>query len=230
MRLHRFYVNKPLGEELVVVEKNIVHQWNTVFRYGDGKKVILFSPQNKGFDYTYQILSIGKDQASLDFISKEANFVPKRDLTLCMALVKKDTFETVVRQATELGATAIVPILAGHSEKKNINMERLETIAIEAAEQCGRGDVPTIFPVEKFQAAFEKRGRDRNIFASLLGAPISDHAFTETEPLNVWIGPEGGWTDEEETIAKSGGAELLRLGDTVLRADTASVAILSLMR
>lgn len=231
MRLHRFYVNKPLGEEIVVENvdsgKELIHQWTNVFRYRDGSKVILFSHLTPGFDYTYQILSVGPSSVVLSPVSKEKNILPERTITLCMSLVKKDVFETVVRQATELGVSSIVPVLAGRSEKKNLNLKRLESIAKEAAEQCGRGDIPVISKVENYKEAFEMRIRERNIYASLFGTPASDHAFLPNEALNLWIGPEGGWTDEEENSAKSGGAELFKLADTVLKADTAAITLLS---
>lgn len=227
MRLHRFYIEQPLGEELVVEQKELVHQWSTVFRLRDGDKVVLFSPTSTGFDHTYQILSIGKDRILLDFISKQENILPDGNISLCMAIVKKDTFETVVRHATELGVSSVVPILATRSEKKNLNMTRLRAIATEAAEQCGRGDVPEILPIENFKEALGKRGRDRNVFASLLGTPPSDHKFARDESVNVWIGPEGGWTDEEENIGKYAGMEFLKLTPTVLKADTAAVTALS---
>jgi len=64
-----------------------------------------------------------------------------KNIWLCVALLKKDNFDLVVQKATELGVSNIVPVLCEHSEKRKLNMERMQKIAMEATEQSGRGDV-----------------------------------------------------------------------------------------
>ncbi len=228
MRLHRFYIEQPLGEELVVVEKELVHQWISVFRYKSGDEVILFSSLGRGVDYIYSISSASKTEVALSFVSKQDNILPKKNITLCMAVVKKDTFENTVRHATELGVSKIIPILASRSEKKNLNMERLSSIVLESAEQSGRGDLPIISEIIPFKEAFNVLS-STSIFMSLNGETA--HSFVRKllpdENMTVWIGPEGGWTDDEEAYAKENGAKLMKLTETVLRADTAATCALS---
>ncbi len=227
MRLHRFYIEQPLGEELVVVEIELVHQWISVFRYGTEDEVILFSSVNAGVDYIYRIKSANKKEVVLSFVSQQKNILPKQDITLYMALVKKDTFENVVRYATELGVVEIVPILADRSEKKNLNMGRLRSITKEAAEQSGRGDMPTVSDIRSFKEAFDTD--NVNILTSLNGT-IGSNTIKNSHgdrKLALWIGPEGGWTEEEETFARDNNAQLMKLTETVLRADTAAIAALS---
>jgi 16S rRNA (uracil1498-N3)-methyltransferase len=232
MRLHRFYVNKPLGEEIVVesagdsFEKEILNQWIRVFRFAEGDQVLLFSSLTPGFDFRYTITSVSKEGARLAFASKEAN-VPGRDITLVMALVKKDTFETIVRQATELGVSRIIPIIASRSEKKNLNFERLAAISREAAEQCGRGDIPEVDSIMSFDEVIAKTRGNHNIIGSLHGTSFNSPQ-KEGGTIALWIGPEGGWTEDEEKRAKEEGFSFLKLTDTVLKADTAATAILSL--
>ncbi|MEI6811010.1 MAG: hypothetical protein WCK60_03125, partial [Candidatus Nomurabacteria bacterium] len=91
MRLHRFYIEQPLGEELVVEQSELVHQWISVFRYQCEDKVVLFSSANVGVDYIYRIKSANKKVVTLSFVSEEKNILPKKEITLCMAVVKKDT-------------------------------------------------------------------------------------------------------------------------------------------
>lgn len=228
MRLHRFYVNKPLGEEIVVEsakgEKELVHQWTRVFRYKSGDEVFLFSGSDPGTDYRYTITSVLKDRVVLTLLSREENILPTQDMTLVMALVKKDTFETVVRQATELGISRVIPVLADRSEKKNVNFGRLETVAREAAEQSGRGNVPSISQIMSLDEAFQTTEDCRNIVGSLRGGALSQ---AEDTKIAVWVGPEGGWTDKEEEKFVNKGFTLMKLTDTVLKADTAAVALIT---
>lgn len=230
MRLHRFYVNKPLGEEIVVEsadgEKELIHQWTHVFRYKSGDEVFLFSSSEPGTDFLYRFSSISKQAVTLLPVSSSPNIIPPRDIVLVMALVKKDTFETVVRQATELGVSRIVPLVASRSEKKNLNFERLQAIAVEAAEQSGRGTVPVISQIMNLERAFQDTKECANVVGSLHG---KKSLTTGNSRLCLWVGPEGGWTEEEEKEFSERGFTLMKLTDTVLKADTAATALLSIL-
>lgn len=236
MRLHRFYVNKPLGEELVVEsasEKELIHQWTSVFRYTNGDSVVLFSPHSLGKDFIYSITEASKHEVRLTLSGAQDNILPNKPIILVMALVKKDTFETVVRQATELGVTAVIPLLASRSEKKNLNFERLSAIAIEASEQCGRGTVPSISDIVTFEEALAQTKDGYSIVGSLEGQNLSSLSSLPNvhseKTTYVWIGPEGGWTLEEEKSFEEQGFHKLLCGQTVLKADTAAVSMLSLV-
>ena len=73
MRLHRFYIEQPLGEELVVEQSELVHQWISVFRYECEDEVVLFSFANIGVDYIYRIKSANKKVVVLSFVSEQKN-------------------------------------------------------------------------------------------------------------------------------------------------------------
>lgn len=227
MRLHRFYVNFPLGEEVVVENvdgaKELIHQWTSVFRYTSGDEVILFSSSTSGLDFHYTFSSISKQAATLGLTSSSQNIIPKEHVTLCMALVKKDTFETIVRQATELGVSRIIPVLASRSEKKNLNFERLSAIATEACEQSGRGTIPEIGEICTLDEAIHQT-EGVSVVGSLSGKPLQDKI---PGPITLWVGPEGGWTEEEEELFRSKGYLFLSCAQTVLKADTAAVALLA---
>lgn len=141
-----------------------------------------------------------------------------------MAIVKKDTFETVVRQATELMITDIVPVLASRSEKKGLNFDRLLSIVTEAAEQCGRGSIPTIHPIISFEEASVLADETHVIF-DRRGGPLSEDIQKTVNA--VWIGPEGGWADDEIDILTKKRVTILSLGTATLKADTAAIVGMS---
>ncbi len=241
MRLHRFYVNKPLGEEIVVenvdgqeFEKKLLHQWTNVFRYTSGDEVFLFSSITPGKDFLYKILSISKQAATLTLVTSSPNILPAFPFTLVMALVKKDTFETIARQATELGVTHIIPVLAARSEKKNLNFERLSTIVIEACEQSGRGSVPLLSDITSFESMCVPDSTTISVIGSLSGESFTSITkkvlfkdLSKEKGITLWIGPEGGWTDEEERAAHEAGIVPILHTSTVLKADTAAIALIS---
>ena len=147
MRLHRFYVSQPLGEEVVIEDSLTIKQWLKVFRYDVGDFVILFN--GDGYDYSYSLQTITKQSCTLARKKHDVSYLPTKKITLCLSLIKKDNFELVVQKATELGVSTIIPIITSRSEKKNLSFERLEKIVREASEQCGRGDIPMIKPINQ---------------------------------------------------------------------------------
>lgn len=231
MRLHRFYITQPLGEEIVKIgDQNIINQMLNVFRFKEKQEVILFSHDN--YNYHYLIDSYTKKEITFKLKSKELGITPQKKVTLYMSLVKKDTFETVVRTCTELGVTQIVPVIAERSEKKNLNEERLRIISIEASEQCFRSNVPIISPIITLKEAINSvSGNENNIVASLFGEKIDNENVKKvisSAKLNIFVGPEGGFTDNEEKMFNESGFTKIKLTDTVLKADTGAQAIVTL--
>jgi 16S rRNA (uracil1498-N3)-methyltransferase len=142
MRLHRFFIAQPLGEEIVITDKELLKQWFSVLRYKGAEECILFN--GDGLDYTYIIQSIDKQKAHLALKEKEKSILPEKEVLLVVSLIKKDKLEWIIQKGTEIGVTGFVLTEADHSEKKGVNLERLESIAKEAAEQSWRGTIPTI--------------------------------------------------------------------------------------
>lgn len=229
MRLHRFHVSQPLGEEVVINEVSLLHQWTKVFRYTTGDLIILFN--GDGTDYTYTLQTLQKNSATLTFVKTSPAYIPQQKVTLYLSLIKKDNFELVAQKATELGVTSIVPILSSRSEKKNLSFERLHKILIESSEQCGRGDIPFLYPIETLQEALSAQRAEQNVVLAMDGIPFKEaiQAGKMTGSIALFIGPEGGWSPEDILIMKEAGLHQYSLGNTVLRAETAAIAAISLL-
>jgi len=229
MRLHRFCILQPLGEEVVINDVSLVNQWTKVFRYTVSDFVILFN--GDGHDYCYSIQEIHKKSCVLKLTKTSPSYIPSQKITLCLSLIKKDNFELAVQKATELGVTTIVPVLSSRSEKKNLSFERLEKIAVESAEQCGRGDIPNILPITTLkETLLSLTDNQQAIFLNMGGKPFHEAKknLGKKEAV-IFIGPEGGWSSEDITITEEMGIQSYALGETVLRAETAVIASLSLL-
>ncbi len=156
--------------------------------------------------------------------------MPARDIYLCAAVVKKDTFEWIVEKATELGVTHIIPVMAERSEKKSLNEARLQKIAIEASEQSGRGSVPTIQTIVELKEAIDiLKAKDgiESIAFHTDAERFNPQDVHRDIPVCVFIGPEGGWTIDEVDMFHKNQIKVVCLGSQVLRAETAVVAALS---
>jgi 16S rRNA (uracil1498-N3)-methyltransferase len=155
-----------------------------------------------------------------------------------------------VENATELGVSHVLPILSERSEKKSLNMERLQKIAVEASEQSGRGNIPIIHPITKLEESFDyvkshiggdKRAIDRvagslqmlafhtegEFFSAEANQPIRAWRRPSTMQIALFVGPEGGWSEREVELFHKENIPVKCLGKQVLRAETAAIASLS---
>lgn len=228
MRLHRFYITKEIGNsrEITVHDTDLVHQLKNVFRFTVGGQVILYD--NTGFEYHVLISSFDKGDVTFSLVSRtESLNVPPRELHLYCSLIKKDNFEWILEKGTELGVTTFIPIISDRSEKKNINYERAEKILKEASEQSGRATLPVI---EKITSFDEVISLDIPLFAFHPEGDVFTIEHTQTfSPLGVLIGPEGGWSEREVFLFKQNNVRVYSLGNQTLRAETAAIAVSSLI-
>jgi 16S rRNA (uracil1498-N3)-methyltransferase len=148
---------------------------------------------------------------------------------LYCSILKRENFEWVVQKATECGIKEIVPVISARTIKLGFKKERLEKIIREAAEQSGRGELPILGEALKFEVALEKaKENDLNLFFEMDSPLIDKEQTGKAGKIGIFIGPEGGWNDEElETVKKEAGEsdkfKMAGLGKTTLRAETAAV-------
>ncbi|MGB2580315.1 MAG: RsmE family RNA methyltransferase [Minisyncoccia bacterium] len=225
MRLHRFFVeNKiPASGEFSVTNETLLNQWRNVLRMEEGSNIILFD--GNGSESLCEFVSLTKKNALLKVVETKKGLVPARDVTLYIALIKKDNFELALEKATELGVSRIVPVQAARSEKKGVNYERAQKILREASEQSGRATVPTISEI----IFFEKIPNEVVVFDPR-GEISAREYFTKntTTPVSVLIGPEGGFTDAEMDLFHTRNITVVTTGTQILRAETAAIVALTL--
>lgn len=207
---------------------DLLKQMKVVLRFAPGDQAIIFD--NQGKQYLVTIVSYESDGVSISIIEEQNNIThSSRETWLFASLIKKDNFEWIVEKATELGVSHIVPMISQRSEKKDLNMERLNKIAIEASEQSGRVTIPTIHPVQKLKESFEII-KDKKILPLAFhteGQIFKKEEVKDAKSIAAFVGPEGGWTPEEITLFNENNIAIRNLGPQILRAETAVVAILS---
>lgn len=221
MRLHRFYTGSQvhLTHSLWVHDERILHQWIRVLRFKPGQQVILFD----GIEHErlYKIISIKEDEAGLELVTDYVRSVPKKETYLFWALLKKDKNDWLVQKCTELGVKHFVPLLADRSEKTGFNIERAQKIIIEAVEQCGRSDLPSVREPVSVALAIEQYKDKTQLVVCDQGGETD--VLDNTKSIGALVGPEGGWSEEEKHLFASSELKSLGLHDFTLRAETACV-------
>jgi 16S rRNA (uracil1498-N3)-methyltransferase len=221
----RLFVEQLLAEGgEVLVTGNAAHYLLGVMRLKEGAPVKLFDDISG--EYLATVTSVGKRDLVLTVQAKlrERETVP--DLWLCQALIKKDRFDWIAEKACELGVAHFVPMLTARCVVDKVKEDRLAAHMIEAAEQCERTALPEIAPLTKLGALLKSWPAGRTLYFcdERGGEPFCP----EVGPAAILIGPEGGFTDEENAAIRAlPSAMAVSLGPRILRADTAAVAALS---
>jgi 16S rRNA (uracil1498-N3)-methyltransferase len=222
MRVHRFYVNEgiKLKKDFWLHDQPILWQWRRVLRFKAGQQVVLFDGIEH--DRLYKITELTDREAHLSLVTEYARKLPKRHIYLAWSLLKKDKNEWVLQKATELGASHLLPLLAERSEKTGFNIDRARKIIIEAAEQCGRSDIPTVREPMHVETLIHELKDKVTLF--ICEQDQEGKLDPKQNKVGVLIGPEGGWSEAEKQLFVAAGLAHLNLHDFTLRAETASVA------
>ncbi len=174
---------------------------------------------------------------------RAATLVAARAVTWVQGVPKGEKMDGIVRDATELGATRVIPALTTFSvvkldgPRREAKRQRWERIAAEAARQCGRSDPPEVLPVTDWEGAMATAGAPGVAAFCLyeratapLGPVLLDALAASLDGVCFAAGPEGGLAEAEVDVARAAGFEVVSLGPFVLRAETVAAATLGALR
>ncbi len=227
--LRRFFMKNVCAGECDLTGEEFNHAAN-VLRLKVGERLILCD--NTGLEYPAEILSVEKKKMRLS-VQQGVRSVnePKTEIVLCCGYLKGDKTELVVQKATELGVTKIIVFDSAFSSAyvSDNKMERLSRVAEEAAKQCGRATYPAV-EYRPFQAALaDAQGYQNKIFACEFESETAFSLSAITGSTFIVVGSEGGFSEQEREFALSQGFTSVSLGNRILRAETAAIALVSVV-
>lgn len=236
--MYNFFCDNKIDDRYVITEKDCNHIVN-VLRMKVGDK-ILVSKQN--FSDLCEIVELSASQVVAKII--EENFQDtslKINLVLMQGLPKSDKMELIIQKAVELGVNEIIPVETSRSivkllgNKKDNKLSRWQAIAESGAKQSKRTNIPTVSPVLSFNQAMEL-AKDFDLFImpyesknGMIDTKLTLEKVKPNMKVGVFIGPEGGFSDEEVKKATEIGANVVSLGKRILRTETASITALSML-
>ncbi len=225
MRLHRFFVEIDFSDqEIFLKDQEIFNQIRKVLRLKPGDQVILFNQKEEILGEIKNFYS-----GSISFLKKEIlrkvdEKEIRREIILSCALLKKNNFELVIQKATEIGVKEIQPLITQRTIKLNFNQKRLQKIIKEAAEQSGNLILPKLNKIISFEEALKKaKKNDLNLFFDPSGEDFRKFLNNLPKKIGLFIGPEGGWSEEERKKAQEFGFEIVNLGEFILRSETSAI-------
>lgn len=219
-KLHRFYLGTiPESDNFEIEDARVIHQLVKVLRFTEGEHIIVFSDLTD--DYVVSITSITSQCILVknESIIKNTT-VPARTIIAAVSIIKRDHFELIVQKLTELGVDTIVPIIASRTIKQSVRLNRLDMISVEALEQCGGTKKVTILDPITLEKCLQNFPIT-SVYFHPDGKKVSDISLSEK--IVMYIGPEGGWSEIDETLFKNHGVVSATLGNRILRSETAAI-------
>jgi 16S rRNA (uracil1498-N3)-methyltransferase len=234
-RSPRLFVDAQLAAgETIALERGQSNYLGNVLRLSDGDTILVFN----GRDGEWQASIAGRKRPdNLTILARTRLQDRLPDLAYVFAPLKHARLDYVVQKVVEMGACSLQPVLTRLTQVTRVNGARMRANVIEAAEQCGILSLASVaepLPLERYLA--QRDGQRLLIFcdeAAEVANPLHalQHDLTGANGIDVLIGPEGGFAEEERAVLLRQPRTLrLSLGPRVLRADTAGVAALALVQ
>ncbi len=233
MRLSRIHQEQPLvSGRVVTLDRDGSHYVSRVLRLKAGDRLNLFNTEYGEFAAT--ITAVDRHAVTVQLGEAVPGTAdPTFRIRLGLGLSRGERFDYAIQKSTELGVSEITPLVTEYcevrlkGERADNRLAHWRKVAVSASEQCGRSTVPVINEPEALPAFLDCHGGGILLDASG-DALLQRHE--PAQPLNLLIGPEGGFSDTEVALARSRGYQVLRLGPRILRTETAPVVALSLLQ
>lgn len=241
--MYRFFVKQEqidMEEKKIHITGSDVNHIKNVLRMRQGETILISAGDN--LEYTCLVSEMEAEEviADISYVQEVGMELPSK-IYLFQGLPKSDKMELIIQKAIELGAAEIVPMATKRAvvkldaKKAAKKVQRWNEIAKSAAKQSKRGLIPEVKPVMSFKEAVEY-GKSMD----MLLIPYEDakgiahsrevvEAVKDKKSLGIYIGPEGGFPEEEVSLAMKAGAEPVTLGHRILRTETAGMTLLSIL-
>ena len=235
MRITRVYFPDSLrcGQQ-IKLPPDSAHHVATVLRMKTDERLALFNSEDG--EFLARIVACKKSDVELSVeeqvaTHKEAAF----RVTLCLGISRGDRMDFGIQKSVELGVDHIQPFYSEYGDIRIKPQERVEKkirhwqkIAVSAAEQCGRLDVPVVAPPVEIAACLEAAGSPGVVLDPRGELEFSDLQLTDS--VSLFIGPEGGFSEGEIKLARKLACDVVKLGPRILRTETAPVAALAILQ
>ncbi|MGN0929256.1 MAG: RsmE family RNA methyltransferase [Alphaproteobacteria bacterium] len=234
MTIQRLYIPQKIEENKhLYITNDDFHYIKNVIRLKIDDEILLFNETNG--EFLSKIKDITKKEIIITPITQTKKPTEENipDVELIFAPIKHNRQDLIVEKATELGIKELSPIITKYTNNKNINIERLNTIAKEATEQSRRLSKPKINESISFIEKIKNFDFENRTLVYLDERPTQTNSIEilkklKGKPVSFLIGPEGGFAKEEFEILQQTPAIGVSLGSLILRAETASISIIAI--
>ena len=231
----RFYLSEVLSAgRAVSLPDNVVRHLH-VLRLRPDDEIVLFNGDGKAYPARLDVLE--KRRATVEILrEEEADNESPLNITLVQAVSSGERMDFTLQKSVELGVNEIIPVESARSvvklsgERAEKRVSRWQEIVISACEQSGRNTVPAVRPLLPFRRALQNLPDAEAKLLMGLNRSCRLNSLPPPRSVVFMVGPEGGWTEEEERLAQEAGFQAVSLGRRVLRTETAALAAIAAMQ
>jgi 16S rRNA (uracil1498-N3)-methyltransferase len=234
--MHRFFVSAGcLQEGELALSADQARQIHDVLRLRRGE--VIAALDNSGDEFRVELTHVAHGAVRGRVLERiRSSGEPQTHLVLYQGMLKADKFEWVLQKGTEIGVAEFVPMITSRvivDSVRPTRHKRWERIAVEAAEQAGRGKIPSLRPVQRFEDALREAGTRGGLrlipWEEERAADLRTLLNTagKASPVSIFIGPEGGFAAAEIDAARACDVRSVSLGPRILRAETAGLVAAS---
>ena len=235
-----FISSDQVSNDTVTITGPLLEHLRASLRVTPGERIRVGDDQRRRYDI--EVTDLDRRALRGRIVGRQTGPAPRTPrLVLGQAILKGERMDWTIQKATELGAHAIVPLISEQTivrpkrDRADAQQERWQRMALEAAQQSERWDIPSVSApvnVREFVA-----GQTRSELKLMLAERSGDRSLaamplpsSPTDTITLMIGPEGGWREEELADAAAHGFEPVTLGARILRAETAALAAISVLQ
>lgn len=235
MRLSRIHLETTLAlGNILELPSDLSHYLSKVLRLKPGNSVTVFNAA--AGEFLAEITDLAKHSVSIKLLEQIAEpSTVELQITIGLGLSRGERMDFAIQKSTELGVARIVPLITLHGEVK-LKQDRVDNklrhwrkIATNASEQSGRLSVPEIEP-PRLLRDWDNTAAELNILLDPRGAKGFSPSDGNVSAINLLIGPEGGFAEEELAWGRENGYSIVSLGQRILRTETAPVAALAILQ
>jgi len=221
-KIHRFLLSSlpslTIGETITIDDRRVSRHVHQVLKLQPGENIILFA--DGGQNIVTEIMHADSALLTVSVKDIEAAAALPRTVIAAISIVKGDNFELIVQKLTEIGISTIVPLITARTVKQTVRNERLQLISDEALEQCGGTVRVQITEPLSLAECFKQYP-----YQSVILDPLAHATNAELSggAAVFYVGPEGGWSEQDETVINACNPSYLQVTDRILRTETAAI-------
>ena len=227
-KIHHIYINSDFSSDVHLCSDDLAHRITNVLRIGNNEEIIIFNSNNQ--QYTCSVIK-NKKNISLRLKKKILyESKNKKNINIAVSIVSMKIMDFIIQKCVELGVDEFYPVYTRRSQYRNVNkkINHWEKIIIHSSEQCGRYDLMTLNIPYSFEKYIQMKSSGAR-YALFQDGESFSHDDLKKENITLFIGPEGGFDDDEINIFKKNKWKIKKISENILRTETACISALSLI-
>ncbi len=227
-KVHRIFIDSYLPSEIYNCSDELSHRIISVLRIKDQDKLVIFN--DKKDQYLCSVKTINK-KIQLSLESKITNrTIPKRNVSLAVSIVSMKIMDLIIQKSVELGVNEFYPVYTKRSQYNNVQkkINHWRKIIIHSSEQCGRYELMKIHTPLSLNEYIDTNRKGSRYILHQNGTPFNYSEISQKD-ISFFIGPEGGFNDEELDIFKTNEWQMKRISVNILRTETACISAITLL-